>query len=128
MMRVLLISFALAGCAALGQKEDDGAELARQLAGRSAGAAQRCAPITQAAPLEIVDRQTLAYRVGSTIYVNRLANGCPGLRPFNTLVIETQGSQYCRGDWVRSVEPGASIPGPICPLGDFVPYRLPGRG
>jgi hypothetical protein len=127
-MRFLPLLIALAGCTAVGQREDERAELARQLAGRSGGEAQRCVSITQSAPLEIVDRQTLAYRVGSTIYVNRLENGCPGLRPTNTLVIETHGSQYCRGDWVRSLEPGASIPGPICPLGDFVPYRLPRRG
>jgi hypothetical protein len=126
-MRLLALLLALGGCAALGQGQEEGAELGRQLAGRSAGEAQRCVPITQSAPLEIVDRRTLAYRVGSTIYVNRLAGDCPGLRPFNTLVVETQGSQYCRGDWVRSLEPGASIPGPICPLGDFVPYRLPRR-
>jgi hypothetical protein len=126
-MRFLPLLLALAGCAAIGQREEDGAELARQLAGRSAGEPQSCVSITQLAPLEIVDRETIAYRSGSTIYVNRLGGNCPGLRPFNTLIIETHGSQYCRGDRVRTLEPGSSIPGPICPLGDFVPYRLPPR-
>ena len=124
-MRVLLLPLALAGCSAIGQRGDEGAELARQLAGRSAGKAERCVSITQSAPLEIVDRQTIAYRSGSTIYVNRLQGDCPGLRPFNTLIVETHGSQYCRGDRVRGLEPGTSIPGPTCPLGDFVPYRRP---
>lgn len=126
-MRILPLLLALGGCAAIGQREDEGAELARQLAGRVAGEAQNCVSITQSGPLEIVDRQTLAYRVGSTIYVNRLRGECPGLRPLNTLIVETHGSQYCRGDRVRTLESGISIPGPICPLGDFVPYRLPGR-
>lgn len=126
-MRFLPLLFALAGCAAVGQREDDGAELARQLAGRVAGEPQNCVSISQSGPLEIVDRQTIAYRVGSTIYVNRLRSECPGLRPLNTLIVETHGSRYCRGDRVRTLEPGVSIPGPICPLGDFVPYRLPGK-
>ena len=126
-MRFLPLLLALAGCAAMGEREDEGAELARQLAGRTAGAPQSCVPVTQNAPLEIVDRQTLAYRLGSTIYVNRLGSECPGMRPFNTLIVETNGSQYCRLDRVRALEPGSSIPGPICPLGDFIPYRLPGR-
>lgn len=126
-MRVLLLLFGLAGCAALGQGEDDGAELARQLAGGSAGEAQRCVSSSQSTPLEVIDRQTIAYRTGSTIYVNRLRADCPGLRPFSTLIIETQGSQYCRGDRVRALDPGSSIPGPLCLLGDFVPYRLPPR-
>jgi hypothetical protein len=124
-MRYLPLLLALAGCAAIGQREDDGAELARQLAGRSPGEAQRCVSIMQATPLEIVDGRTLAYRARGAIYVNRLANACPGLHPNKTLIIETHGSRYCRGDWVRSLEPGASIPGPTCLLGDFVPYRLP---
>lgn len=127
-MRFLPLLLALSGCAALGDREDEGAELARQLAGRSAGAPQSCVPIAQATSLEIVDRQTLAYRVGSTTYVNRLPTDCPGMRPFNTLIVETHGSQYCRLDRVRALEPGSSIPGPICPLGDFIPYRLPRGG
>jgi hypothetical protein len=126
-MRFLPLLLLFAGCAAIGQREDEGSELARQLAGRSAGEAQACVSITQSGPLEIVDSRTIAYRAGSTIYVNRLASNCPGLRPFNALIVEAHGSQYCRGDRVRGLEPGSSIPGPICPLGDFVPYRLPPR-
>ena len=127
-MRFLPLLFALAGCAAIEQREDEGAELQRQLAGRSAGEAQSCVPITQASTLQIIDSRTIAYRTGSTIYVNRLSTDCPGMRPFNTLVVETHGSQYCRLDRVRALEPGSSIPGPICPLGDFIPYRLPRGG
>jgi hypothetical protein len=122
-MRFLPLLLALAGCAAVGQREDEGAELARQLAGRSAGEAQRCVPSSQLTSLEPIDRQTIAYRSGSTIYVNRLRSECPGLRPFVTLIVEAQGSQYCSGDRVRALESGTSIPGPICPLGHFVPYR-----
>jgi len=37
-------------------------------------------------------------------------------------VTEPIGSQYCRGDIVRSFDRQSRIPGPACILGDFVPY------
>jgi hypothetical protein len=122
-MRFLPLLLALAGCAAYQDRVDKGAELSRQLAGRSAGEAQSCVSSSQSASLEAIDRQTIAYRSGSTIYVNRLRGECPGLRPHVTLIVEAQGSQYCSGDRVRALEPGLSIAGPQCPLGEFVPYR-----
>ena len=43
-----------------------------------------------------------------------------------SLIVEGgTGGQYCRGDRVRGLEPGAIIPGPTCNLGDWVPYRQP---
>jgi hypothetical protein len=55
--------------------------------------------------------------------VSRLRAECPGLQPLDTLIVEVHGGRYCRNDQFRAVETGASIPGPICLLGDFVPYR-----
>jgi hypothetical protein len=124
-MRMFVMLAALTGCAALGgdpQAREQQA-LAQELRGRLPGAAQSCVHATTGTSLNIVDPQTLAYRSGRTIYVNRLREPCPGFRPFSTLIVETHGSQYCRGDRVRALEGGASIPGPICPLGDFIPYR-----
>jgi hypothetical protein len=38
------------------------------------------------------------------------------------------GREYCRGDQFRTVPPGSAqlgpwIGGPVCTLGEFVPYR-----
>ena len=68
-------------------------------------------------------RQTLVYERGDTIWVNRLAAPCPGLGEMSQIVIEVHGSRYCRGDPFRTREPGLTIPGPICLLGRFTPYR-----
>ena len=122
---ILSLALLLGGCAAQGERaatrEQDA--LALELAGRTAGEAQRCIPTQQIQNLTIVDRSTVVQRSGRTIWVNRLEGECPGLRPHSTLIAEVHGSQHCRGDLVRGLEPGASIAGPRCPLGDWVPYR-----
>jgi hypothetical protein len=123
-MRVLMLAFALAGCAAagsLGDRESEG--LRRDLAERVAGPAQRCVPRIQPTGLNAVDRRTLVYDTPGTLWVNRLRADCAGLRPDSIIVIEVGGDSYCRNDRIRALDPGGSIPGPICLLGDFTPYR-----
>ena len=131
-MRALPLMLLAAACAADGtqsagtQRETrDQRELARELADRTAGDPQRCIPARQNEALSIVDSRTVVLRSGPTVWVNRLDGDCPGLRPMNTLLIEAHGSQYCRGDRVRGIEPGSTIPGAICVLRNFTPYRRP---
>lgn len=124
-MRALILALALTGCmTGANISEGDEADLARELEGHVAGAPQRCVSVSQTDSLQIVSADTLVLRQGATIWVNRLDGNCPGLRPLHTLVVQPSLSgQYCRNDRVRALEPGSSIPGPICPLGDFTPYR-----
>ena len=118
-MPVLLL---LGACTATGA--DPGSErLARELAGRSAGPAEACVARVEGRSLEAVDERTIVYRSADRIWVNRLERDCPGLDPLSTLIIEPAGARYCRGDRVSGLEPGASIAGPACLLGDFTPYR-----
>ena len=125
---LLMLPF-LAGCVASTPSSKAGSqdELNRELAGRVAGDAQDCVPTagTGSDGLRAVDAQTPTYRQGSTIWVNRMPAACPGVRPLATLVVEVRGGRYCRGDLVRGLEPGAAIPGPLCALGQFTPYRRP---
>jgi len=119
---LIILSAALGSCAQ--QMEDPQAGLARELAGYTPGEARSCVPTSPNTNLRVVDGATLAYGYGRTIYVNRLASACPALEPTNTLIVDAQGGQYCRGDRVRGLEPGGIIPGPSCNLQDWVPYRL----
>jgi hypothetical protein len=119
-MRLLPILLLASACAASSARE---ADLSRDLAGRSAGAPEDCVETWPGAGLAPRDAQTLVYRRGDTIWVNRLAAACPGLDPMSTLIVDAHGSQYCRGDQIRAVEAGRSIPGPTCLLGTFTPYR-----
>ena len=93
------------------------------LAGRTAGKPQSCVSLTPSEALTILDHESVGFRSGDTIWVNRLGPTCLGLDPTNGLIVETYGSQRCRGDHIRVIEHPQSIPGPICVLGDFVPYR-----
>ncbi len=124
-MRALLLLLCLSGCAAgaLPPEERQRAGLAQDLQGRAAGAPESCVSVFPSQALEIIDSRTLALRSGSTIWVNRLEAECPGLRPLDTLIVEVQGNRYCRRDRIRSLPRGTTIPGPLCFLGDFTPYR-----
>jgi hypothetical protein len=128
-MRLLPLLLVLAGCAATGTDgpSRDQEALSRELAGRAAGEAEFCIrPASSSAGLTVVDSRTLTYREGRTLWVNRLPDECPGLRPLDTLIVELHGNRYCRHDRFRSIQSGSSIPGPTCLLGDFVPYRARG--
>jgi hypothetical protein len=123
-MRIVLSLLLLAGCAAAGSRSAaNEAAFERELAGRTAGEPRQCVSIVPQQGLTIENRRTVVQRRGDTIWVNRLSRDCPGLDPFATLVVEANGSQYCRGDRVRALSAGSSIPGPYCILGDFIPYR-----
>ncbi|MFL6737490.1 MAG: hypothetical protein ACJ8F4_10585 [Sphingomonas sp.] len=102
------------------------ARFAQVIAGRTAGPAQTCISNNPAENLHVLDPRTVAYGYGRTIWIDRLAADCPGLNEANTTIVEAGvGGQYCRGDRVRGLEPGAIIAGPGCNLGDWVPYRQP---
>jgi hypothetical protein len=116
------VALALSGCTR--PAEPAGAALARELAGHVAGQPQLCVSRFGNQNLRAIDARTLAYGSGRTIYVNHLPGDCPGLSVYNTIIAETQGSEYCRGDRVRGLEPGGIIPGPTCNLGDWIPYRM----
>ena len=117
----IIAGVAAGSCAPAPMQTGNG--LARELAGYTPGPAQTCVGTWQNQNLRVIDASTLAYGYGRTIYVNRLAAPCPALEPTNTLIVDAQAGQYCRGDRVRGLEPGGIIPGPSCALSDWVPYR-----
>ena len=98
-------------------------KLAKAVGDRVAGKPESCLSPSSSRSTRIVDRRTIIYEVGSTMWVNRLRAECPGLYPTSTIVTEIRGGQLCRGDLIRTLDPGARIPGAACPLGDFTPYR-----
>jgi hypothetical protein len=123
-MRLLPLLLLASACAPGSEGPSSGeTDLARELAGRSAGEPRDCVSTFSRSSLTARGPQTLVYRSGDTIWVNRLRAECPGLDSWSQLVIESHGSRYCRGDRFRTREPGLGIPGPICVLDRFTPYR-----
>jgi hypothetical protein len=123
---VFVLVLALSSCVAPPPQSAPGR--ATELDGRIAGAPQHCVPIEHGISLRVAegDRSTLIYGYGRRIYANHLPAGC-SFHPSDTLVVQPIGSDYCHGDFVRSIDPVSRFPGPSCYLGDFVPYTLPGR-
>lgn len=122
-MRALPLIVLVAGCAATGASTSAAEDLARDLESRVAGAAESCVSADPPHNLTPIDARTLTYRDGPTLWVNRLEADCPGLRAYDRVLVESHGGRFCRGDHIRSLEPAGGIPGPVCFLGDFVPYR-----
>ena len=121
-MRIAFVSLAaaLAGCTAPPPSASN-APIA-EIAGRVAGPAQRCVTLTQSEGLHAANRSTLSVRTGKTVWINQMQEGCSGFGQWDVLVTEPIGTQYCRGDLVRSLDSVSKIPGPSCRLGDFIPY------
>lgn len=99
--------------------------LTRELEGKVAGAPVNCISDFNADDMIRVSDNILLYRVsGRLVYKNTLRSSCPGLaRDTDIVVTEQFGGQKCRGDLVRLVDRTSGIPGPVCSLGEFVPYR-----
>jgi len=124
-MRSLILIVAALAISSCTPTQPPGVAFAQELAGYVAGPPKTCVSTFPDQNLRAIDSRTIAYGYGRTISVNRLGGECPGLGPFNTIIADAHGGQFCRGDRVRGLESGASIPGPWCNLGDWVPYRKP---
>jgi len=100
-----------------------GPRQATELVGRVAGAPQHCILIERDIGFRVADgdRGTLLYGTGKRIWANHLEPGC-GFNRGDVLVVQTIGSDYCRGDFVRSFDPVSRFPSQSCRLGEFVPY------
>jgi hypothetical protein len=121
-----LLLLALASCSPAPQGPEPQA-MPLELAGRVPGPPQRCVDNTRLQSLRTSEnnRHVLVYGGGRIIWANQLGQCRFG--PDDILVTESYGSQYCRGDIVKSVDRTSRIPGPTCILSDFVPYSLPVR-
>ena len=105
---------------------DAEARLAHALEGRVAGEPVNCIPLTQSRQSTVYDRTAIVYEVGSTLYVNRPRSGAESLTRWDTQIVRPFGSQLCRTDTIRMVEPNNGMLTDIVFLGDFVPYRRAG--
>jgi hypothetical protein len=100
-------------------------QLDKELAGKVAGTPLKCISDFNATNMVRISDDILLYRVsGNLVYKNNLRSSCPGLaRDSDIIVSEQFGGQKCRGDLLKLVDRTSGIPGPVCSLGEFVPYR-----
>lgn len=105
--------------------EKQSAVLMKEIGGKVAGKPLNCISDFNTDNMIRVSDNILLYRVsGRLVYKNTLRSSCRGLaRDTDIVVTEQFGGQKCRGDLVRLVDRTSGIPGPVCSLGEFVPYR-----
>jgi len=121
--KMILATALLAGCAAPPPGvEQQGPPI--ELAGRTAGRTTACVPLREGESLRVSEnnQHMLIYGNGRTIFANYL--GQCRIDPNDLLVTLPSAGSYCRGDVVKTVDRSGGIPGPVCILGDFVPYTL----
>lgn len=99
------------------------AALQKLIGGKIAGQPITCLPHYRADDMVRIDDSTVAFRQGSTVYVNHLKGECSHLKDsFYALVTHGSRIGLCNGDiaQVRDVSTGTIVGG--CALGDFTPY------
>ena len=133
MLKLAAFTFPLTLIAACGEvdstpaplTEKQSALLTKELSGKVAGKPVTCISDYNASNLIRVSDSILLYRVsGRLVYQNNLRYACPGIaRDTDVIVSEQFGGQKCRGDVLRLVDRTSGIPGAVCSLGEFTPYR-----
>jgi len=105
---------------------DGEAELAKAIAGRSAGAPVNCIFLRDIRSSRIIDRTAIVYEMNNgLIYVNRPKSGASSLDWNDVMVTDTHSSQLCSIDTVKLYDTGVRMPTGWVGLGDFVPYPRP---
>ena len=127
---LILPLIALAGCGQMDSTpvpltEKQTERLDKELAGKLAGTPLNCISDFNATNMVRISDDILLYRVSrNLVYKNNLRSSCPGLARDNDIIVSEQfGGQKCRGDLLKLVDRTSGIPGPVCSLGEFVPYR-----
>lgn len=102
--------------------------LSKELDGKIAGTPVNCINGARSTATIRVSDNILLYRVsGRLVYQNTLRSSCPGLARDNDIIVtETFGGSYCKGDLLKLVDRSSGIQGPVCSLGEFVPYKKAG--
>lgn len=92
--------------------------------GRVAGPSAQCVDtsVTMTGPSIYDDNVVVINGGGKRMWKAKIRGQCPGLRPFNTLIVERWGSQLCRNDRFQVLQQGMSIPSQYCFFDSFVPY------
>lgn len=120
MRSLLLLALAFSAPALASSSGDK--ELARLLAGRTAGKPQSCIPIVGRSNSQTIAGIGIVYGSGKTVWLNRFTSGCENAFPGDVVVTVTPAGNQCKGDFVRLVDPVAGALRGVCALGDYVPY------
>ncbi|WP_137864158.1 MULTISPECIES: hypothetical protein [unclassified Sphingomonas] len=113
---------------AVAASRDGEAELAKAIAGRTAGTPVDCILLRNIRSSRIIDGTAIIYEMNNGVfYVNRPKSGAESLNWTNVLVTDTRSSQLCSIDTVKLYDTGVRMATGWVGLGEFVPYVKPPR-
>lgn len=119
----------VAAMPALAAQRDGEAELAKAVAGRTAGAPVDCIMLRNIRSTRIIDRTAIVYEMTNGLfYVNRPKSGAESLDQNVVLVTDTRTPQLCSIDIVQLLDRSMLMQNGWVGLGDFVPYARPRAG
>jgi hypothetical protein len=122
---IVAAGLATAGVAAERRNDRGEAELAKLVAGRTAGAPVKCLTLSEIQNSTIIDGTAIVYRTtGNRLYVNR-PFGASLLRDDDIPVEHIWGSQLCRLDQIGLLDRNSRFNRGTVGLGDFIPYSKP---
>jgi hypothetical protein len=100
-------------------------KLGKALAGRTAGKPVGCISNSRGSDMTIVDDNTILFKEGGTVYVQKPRGGCYGIGNGNyTLVTRINaGNRLCSGQINEIVDRVSGYGFGSCVFDDFVPYR-----
>ena len=129
---ICLMPLLLAGCTGSYEPkpltDKQVATLDKALAGKVVGEKVSCINRESQTSLTVVSNSVLLYRVSrKLVYRNDLIGSCNGLTYGDTMIVRSYGSQLCRGDFTTSANLMTGMTTGACALGDFTPYRAPGK-
>lgn len=105
---------------------DGEADLAKAVAGRTAGKPVDCILLRNIRSSRIIDGTAIVYEMNNGVfYVNRPRSGAESLNWTNVLVTDTHSSQLCSIDTVKLYDTGVRMTTGWVGLGDYVPYTKP---
>jgi hypothetical protein len=103
------------------------ATLAERLSGRTAGQPVACVRSQDLRGNTPIDERTILFQgPGDTLYVNRTATACAGIRPWHAIRTRTVGTQMCEGELIVAFDPASGVEYGGCTLGRFEPWRRGG--
>lgn len=114
----------IGSCASLPPSRDDSADLAKEIVGKVAEQPRTCIALDDARGAKLFN-DAIVYRVNRRLSYVNAAKGCNAFDSDPIFVNEVSNGQLCRGDVIRLISRVGGIPGPVCVLGKFTPYRTP---
>lgn len=124
----LLVASSIAPAQYEARSSKEAQKLARALAGRMPGKPVDCISNYRGSDMQIIDDQTILFREGGTVYVQKPRGGCYGLGNGNyTLITRLHAThRLCSGQIGEMVDRVSGFGYGSCVFGEFLPYRKAG--